>query len=238
MEGLRDIWGPEGPMREMRPLLLWVATALLSLATAGAPPYVPLAAAFVATLIVLTASGPSTSARIAFAVAFVPTAIPAHAPTAAWVIGAALVAVATLLDRPRESGESGLLRHLERARRRGEPVSVMVLRLPPARRSFVREVQRRLRAADSSRIVRGVVSDEIQVVMDGEELEAPAVEQRLGGAGVDGASFGWAHFPQDGGSLDVLLSTARERARGEAAGPVEATERHPASLTPSMVKVD
>src|SRR5436190_1143051 len=140
MEGLKDIWGPDGPMREMRPLLLWVATAL-------------------------------------------------------------------------------------------------VLRLPTAGRSLVREVQRRLRAADSTRVVRGVVADEVQAVMDGEELEAPAVEQRLGAGVGEGASFGWAHFPQDGGSLDVLLATARERARGEEAAGVGATDAS-APLTPPMVKVD
>ena len=112
----------------------------------------------------------------------------------------------------------------------------MVLRLPTARRSLVREVQRRLRAADSTRVVRGVVADEVQAVMDGEELEAPAVEQRLGAGVVEGASFGWAHFPQDGGSLDVLLATARERARDEEAA-VEARDAS-ASFTPSMVKVD
>src|SRR4029079_6408232 len=139
MHGLNDIWGPDGPMRELRPLLLWVATALVALAIGDAAFFVPLAAALIATLIVVTASGPSTTARIVFAVAFIPTAFPAHAPTAVWALAAppvsagarlwvvrpALVCGAPLLAPRGESGEAGPLRPLGRPRRRGEPVSVM-----------------------------------------------------------------------------------------------------------------
>jgi hypothetical protein len=218
--------------------MLWLATGLLALATAGTAPVVPPLVAAIAVVLVLTGPGGSTAARLALAVSYLPAAFAGQAPTAAWLAAGVLMSIATRSPRPAGSGETELLRHLERARRRGEPASVMVLRLPSAGRRAARELQRRLRAADSVRTVRGVAANEIHAVMDGGDLEAGAVEARLGTDEISGASVGWARFPRDGGSLEVLLATARERATEEQAAPAEATERPAAQFTPSMVKAD
>lgn len=240
MYGYRHWWGPEGPGAELRPVLLWVSTALLALVTADASALVPVVVASAAVLIVLTTPGNSTSTlqRLLLAAAFAPVAFPDQSPTAAWILAAGAVGFAVAWRRHEEPGDTSLLRHLERARRRGEPASLMVVRLPPASRGPLRDLQRRMRVTDSTRAVRGVAADEIHVVMDGADLEERNVEQRLGTGEIDRASVGWARFPEDGGSLDVLLATARERARFEPQKSTAATERPASRFTPSMVKAD
>jgi hypothetical protein len=240
MDGFRHWWGPEDPAAEVRPVLLWVSTALLALVMADASALVPVAVALAAVLIVLTTPGNRTSTlqRLLLATAFVPAAFPDQSPTAAWILAAGAVGVAVSWRRHEEPGDTPLLRHLERARRRGEPASLMVVRLPPASRGPLRDLQRRMRAADSTRAVRGLAADEIHAVMDGGDLEARAVELRLGTGEIDRASVGWARFPEDGGSLDVLLATARERARLEPQKFAATTERPASRFTPSMVKAD
>ena len=93
----------------------------------------------------------------------------------------------------------------------------MVLRMPRVRASLGSATsQRRLRVADSARVVRGASADEIHVVMEGEHLDEPARSRRAWGLGEipDGVWFGWASLPvATAGSLDVLVETAREGAR-------------------------
>lgn len=237
MRGLRKRLAPDGQIYELRLMLLWGATALLALTLTPVAPLVAIAAVAASVLLVLTLSGPSTGCRLAVAAAYAPAFAAAEAPPAAWVAAAMVVGAAATLGRTRESGETQLLRHLERARRRGESASVMVLRVPTSRPGKVRALQGRLRAADSSRINRTVGVDEIHAVMDGEDLPAAAIEMRLRADEIDGSSFGWARFPRDGGSLDVLLETARARAREEAF-PTDVAAERAAALTPSLVKVD
>jgi hypothetical protein len=228
----------DGQIFESQLMLLWGASALLSLALTPVAPLVAVAAVTVSVLLTLTMPGPSTASRLAVAVAHAPAFAAADAPPAAWVIAAMLVGAAVARGRDQESGETQLLRHLERARRRGEPASVMVLRVPASRSGRMRELQERLRAADSSRINRSVGVDEIHAVMDGEDLPAAAVEMRLRADEIDGASFGWSRFPRDGGSLDVLLETARARARMEPVPTDAEAENAAAALALSLAKVD
>ena len=230
--------GTDHLLIELRPQLLWLATGLLALATATVAPMVPPLVAAFAVLLVLTGPGPATAPRLALASSYLPAAFAGQAPTAAWLAAALLMAVATRIPRSAESAEAPLLRHLERARRRGEPASVMVMRVPSPNRRRSRELQRLLRAADSVRSVRGVAADEIHAVMDGEDVEVGAIETRLQADAIAGAGVGWARFPQDGGSLDVLLATARDRARGEHEASAEARDRPAPMFTPSMVKAD
>ena len=238
MHGLRKRLAPDGQMYELRMLLLWGSTALLALALMPVAPLVAVAGVAASVLLVLTMRGVSTASRLAVAAAYAPAFAAADAPPAAWVLAALVVGSAVALGRAHESGETQLLLHLERARRRGESASVMVLRVPASRSGTVRGLQERLRAADSSRINRSVGTDEIHAVMDGEDLPAAAIEMRLRADEIDGATFGWSLFPRDGGSLDVLLETARARARGETLPADASADRAAASLTPSLAKVD
>jgi hypothetical protein len=216
---------------------LWVAAALLALLTARLSPALPLAVAATAALITLTNDRVSTRSRLAFAAAYGPIAFAADAPAVAWVGAAALLGLAMTAAGPAESSEAGLLRHLERVRRRGEEASVMVLRMPRARASRLRDLQRRLRVADSARLVRGVSADEIHVVMEGELLDEPAVEARLGLDEIPDVSFGWARFPRDGGSLEVLVETARECASAGDELPTAAVPDR-AFLRPAALEVE
>lgn len=222
----------------IRPQMLWLATGLLALATSTAYPVVAPVVAAVAVLIVLTGPGPSTASRLALAAAYLPAAFAAEAPIVAWLIAGVVMSIATRSPRPAGSEEAPLLRHLERARRRGEPASVMVVRLPSKGRRAARELQRRLRAADSVRTVRGVAKNEIHAVMDGDDVQVGAVEARLRADEIQDVAVGWARFPRDGGSLEVLLATARERAGDEHEASGRLTDQPAATYTPSMVKVD
>jgi hypothetical protein len=211
--------------------------ALLALATARLSPALPIAVAGTAALITLTNDRVSTTRRLAFVAAYAPIAFAADAPAVAWVVAAALLGLAMTVAAPAESSEASLLRHLERVRRRGEEASVMVLRMPRVRSSRLRDLQRRLRVADSARVVRGVSADEIHVVMEGEHLDEPAVEARLGLGEIPDVSFGWARFPRDGGSLDVLVETARECATAGHDVPTAAVPDR-AFLRPAAMEVE
>jgi hypothetical protein len=238
MHGLRKMLASDGQIYELRMMLLWGSTALLALALMPVAPLVAVAGVAASVLLVLTMHGVATGPRLAVAAAHAPAFVAADAPPAAWVVAGMLVGAAMALGRAQESGETQLLRHLERARRRGESASVMVLRVPAARSGTVRGLQERLRAADSSRINRSVGVDEIHAVMDGEDLPAAAIEMRLRADEIDGATFGWSRFPRDGGSLDVLLETARARARGETLPADASAERAAAPFSPSLAKAD
>ena len=240
MFGTRYLRGTEALTTTVRLQLLWLATGLLALAVPGRPLALTLVIATVAVLIVLTAPGLTTATRLALALSFLPAAFAGQAPTSAWLAAAVLMSIATSVPRPAESGEAPLLRHLERARRRGEPATVMVFGVPSLGRRVTNDLQRRLRAADSVRTVRRVGSGEIHAVMDGGDVEVDVIESRLQAHEIAGAAVGWARFPGDGGSLDVLLATARERACESDADAAHAatTDRPAASFTPSMVKAD
>jgi hypothetical protein len=238
MRGLNRLMVPDGPAKDAGALLLWGASSLLAIATAGTHT-VPLIVAAVGCVLVIFMRGLPGFARFTLCCCFAPVALAATAPTIAWVAAAVAAATVTVLIRPvhMRAPEEHLLHHLARARRRGEPVVVMVLRI--ARGAAPAEpLMRTLRVTDSAHLLRGMEADEIHAVMDAADLEPVALERRLRIAhgGGSALTFGWAMFPEDGGSLEALVERASSR--------VSAGESVPGVIgrigerSPSMVKVD
>lgn len=116
---------------------------------------------------------------------------------------------------------SELQRALMRGRRRGEDVVALVAVSdePPA--DDADELLDLLRATDSYELAATERHWELRAVFEG-EFERDAVERRLRAA-VHGMRFGWADFPSDGATLEMLLEHARDdldNVEGPTARPV------------------
>ena len=103
-----------------------------------------------------------------------------------------------------------LERHIMRCRRRGEPASVLVARLPARSRIDPERVRDCFRLTDSVSVARVRDGYEIAGVFDEDGFERAGLERRLRAAldGID-ARIGWMRFPDDGVTLEVLLESAR-----------------------------
>jgi hypothetical protein len=97
-----------------------------------------------------------------------------------------------------------------RCRRREEPASVLVARLPARVRISPERVLACFRLTDSVSIARIRDGYEIAGVFDEDGFEREGLELRLRAAldGID-ARIGWMRFPDDGVTLEVLLENAR-----------------------------
>jgi hypothetical protein len=120
-------------------------------------------------------------------------------------------------------------RQLMRSRRRNESASVVVVQ---ADRSVEPEpLWMTLRATDGFDVARGSDGIEIRAVLEGEDLHRAAFEQRIRGTlGAAEARFGWASFPADGLTLDVLVDAARADLAA-AGAPVASVGGEPAPVT-------
>jgi len=111
---------------------------------------------------------------------------------------------ATWLMGPADERE----RHLMRCRRRGERAWVVVARLGTPAALRPEQILARLRLTDSLSIRRLRDGYEIAGTLDAVNFDREAFERRLRGLAPRGADFGWARFPDDGATLDVLLEKA------------------------------
>lgn len=108
---------------------------------------------------------------------------------------------------------------LDRSRRRGEHASVVVVSLPDAR-GVVDGVLETVRTTDGFAVRRTPGGVDVLGVLDGGDVERAAVERRIRDAVPDIApQFGWAMFPEDGLTLEVLI----ERAAGRSPNASRAT---------------
>jgi hypothetical protein len=162
-----------------------------------------------------------------------PTTAAAACALAGWQLGAVgvgmtvaamLVALVSLPRhaRPQEHESDEALRaHLARARRRGEPTDVLVVRLAESSPSVARRLKDSLRVTDSSYLLWDGAAFELRAMVDRERLDRRALEARLRSVAAGPLELGWARFPEDGYTLSVLLGEARRDCRlaerGEAA---------------------
>ena len=123
-------------------------------------------------------------------------------------------------------------RQLMRSRRRNEPASVIVVQAtPPAGPA---QVWPSLRATDGFDVVSGRDGIELRAVLEDHGLDRRAFEERIRGVlGASDQRLGWASFPADGVTLEVLVDAARARlatSQASAAVPVAEYEavRRPA----------
>jgi nucleoside-diphosphate-sugar epimerase len=157
-----------------------------------------------------------------------------------WLLAGAAAAV--MVPATAHAGAASieeLQRHLMRCRRRGESAAVVRVELPAREADRVPSLLDSTRATDSFAVKESLAGVELIGLLDGEDVQPELVEQRFGTV-LDAVSptFGWARFPDDGVTLDVLIERARESARGRlgGAGPRTATRRADGRIEPAMLR--
>lgn len=131
-----------------------------------------------------------------------------------WLVAGALglVAGGTAVRRSTAAPQvDALQRHIMRCRRRGERANVLVVDFEPGTSRSISALLAATRATDTFVVRRSMRGVEVHGLLDGDALDRMAVERRLAGRlGPNAAcAFGWAVFPDDGLTLDVLLEAAR-----------------------------
>ena len=138
--------------------------------------------------------------------------------------GAAVVAVAAGFALPRTPGHAArpaalyeLQRNISAARRRGQQVDVLIFTLPRATRDVVPSLLAGFRLTDSTGVCQIGGALEVELALDRAGLDRSGVERRIAAALTTQPQFGWATFPDEGVTLELLLETARRRALQTAA---------------------
>lgn len=196
--------------RPLAPVVLWTIAAGAALAGAhGHLPGAPAAIGVTAALVALTQLRGSLAGRIVVAAAMVPVAFAATAPTIAWVLAAALVGgMAAAAERPLVARSQDLQRHLDWCRRREERAHVLVVLVPDHADDDERGLLEAFRLTDSVAITHQRGQCEIHAVIDDHRLSRGGLERRVVAEVGARAQFGWAAFPDDGYTLEVLLDRA------------------------------
>jgi hypothetical protein len=142
-----------------------------------------------------------------------------------------VVAVAALIHAraataPPDETDAALRAHLARARRRDEPIDLLVLRFEQATSEVAREIRDTLRVTDSTCLTSVADGRELHVMVDRGHLDRDALETRLSDLAGCRLDTGWARFPEDGYTLGVLVAQARA-----AIGAVAAEATHDVAPT-------
>ncbi len=201
--------------RATTPALVWAAAAIAALVLAAAVgSWAAVAAAAVGALVAVVAlrGRPGPMALTAFAL--VPAALGPSAPAWTWVLAGGLVALAVSRGgRVVAVHMNDLERHLSWSRRRAERATVLVARLGPSDVQDPVALVESFRITDSVSLRRTPRGYDLHAVLDEKGLDREAVERRITdlAAPVGGSPprYGWATFPDDGVTLDVLLDLAR-----------------------------
>lgn len=211
--------------RATTPALVWVAASLAALVLAAAlGPWaaVAVAAAGAVAAVVLLRGRPGPMALTV--AAMVPAALP-DPPGWAWVAAGALVALAVSRGgRVVAVHMNDLERHLSWSRRRAERASVLVARLGGDEVEDPVGLVESFRITDSVSLRRTPRGYDLHAVLDEKDLDREAVERRIADLTSAPPSCGWATFPDDGVTLDVLLELAR-RSLDPSREPVPAPRR-------------
>jgi len=195
--------------RPLAPVVVWTVAAIAALATANAGvPGAP-AIGVIGALIALLVLHGRLGGRLVTAAAMTPVAFAATAPSISWILAGALVAgVAATCERPLVVSTQDLQRHLDWCRRREENAHMLVALVPEAAVSDERALLEAFRLTDSVAIAQHRGRYEVHAIIDDHRLSRAGLERRvIEEVGAD-AEFGWAAFPQDGYTLDVLREHA------------------------------
>jgi nucleoside-diphosphate-sugar epimerase len=157
-----------------------------------------------------------------------------------WVLaGAAAAVMVAATSHAGAASIEELQRHLMRCRRRGESAAVFRLELPAREADRVPRLLDATRVTDSFAVTDSIGGVELIGLLDGEDVQPELVEQRFDTV-LDAVSptFGWARFPEDGVTLDVLIERARQSARDRVrdAGPRSTTQRVDGNIEPAMLR--
>ncbi len=195
--------------RPLAPVVVWALCAGAALATTEANVRGAAGAGIAGVLVSLFLLRGAVGGRVVTAAAMAPVMFAGSAPNVAWVLAGILVAgVAASSERPLVARSQDLQRHLDWCRRREEHAHVLVVRMPESEAGDDRRLLEAFRLTDSVAITHGGGRCEIQAVVDDHRLSRAGLERRVVQEVGAGAQFGWAAFPADGFTLDVLLERA------------------------------
>lgn len=192
-------------------VLCWILAVGLAQAAYLVAPWLVAVPALLAAIIVPAVIGGSTSARAWSGLLLLSAAVVPLAPAAGWLVGATGAAVVLQRRAPLRRGDSeaDLRRQIERCRRAETPAFAFVADVSDAAGVDAHSVRDTFRLADTVEVVhsgsrfhvRGVITDlaEFRPAGLGERLEL-----ELGTS----VATGWARFPEEGLTLDLLLEHA------------------------------
>ena len=194
---------PAGLRDAARTSFIWIAAAAAALVTE--PARLDDLALFAA---VGTLAGMSRRTwALAFPVAAAAVLDPSILP---WAIAAVAICIRTTAGADSQRPESEPQRQLMRSRRRDEPAAVVVMRAQPPTRRAGGALRSALRSTDGSELVLEGEVVELRAVLDDADVDRRAFEARMSEAlGTADARFGWAGFPADGVTLDVLFEAPK-----------------------------
>jgi hypothetical protein len=193
------------------PLAAWAIVAALAL-TAGAGLGQAAAAIVVVfgMLVALTLVPFERVSRVLTVTALVPAAFAGAAPAWAWLAAGMLIALAVGRSRaPVVVSMNDLERHLTWCRRRDEQADVLTARIAGRTLPEPAELVRAFRITDSVELRRCADGYDLRAVLDHRELDRVGIERRIGALCSEPVAWGWALFPHDGFTLDVLVESAR-----------------------------
>lgn len=192
---------------------IWLGSCVSAVLVSGAGPQAAVLPAVIAAVVVACGWRWPASRPLAAVCALAVSAVE-PALVLPWTIAALGLSLA-VVDRARIAAGTSideLDRYLARCRRREEAATALFVDVRADART-VRDLLRTARVTDSLVVRQTRSRTEVYGLLDGSDVVREAVEARFS-AQLDGLapSFGWAEFPADGLTLDVLL----ERARGSA----------------------
>jgi hypothetical protein len=200
------------------PLATWAIISALALAASllsgqPTPALVAGGALLLASLFVAF----ERSSLVLTAVAVVPAALGGDVPAVAWLAAGVLVAIAVGRSRaPVVVSMNELERHLSWCRRRQEPADVLTARIEDGTFHDPAALVRAFRITDSVELRHRAGGYDLVAVLDHQELDREGLENRINALCARPVSWGWALFPRDGVTLDVLVERARHAAGGGA----------------------
>jgi len=197
--------------RATTPALIWVAGSLAALALdAAVAPWAAIAAVACALAATAWALRGRPGPMVLTMAAMVPAAFGAGAPIWAWILAGALVALAVSRGtRVVAVHMNDLERHLSWSRRRAERATVLVARLASDEVEDPVALVESFRITDSVSLRRTPRGFDLHAVLDEKDLDRETVERRIADVTSYPLRCGWATFPDDGVTLDVLLEVAR-----------------------------
>lgn len=212
--------------------LLWASASLIASAAPLADSARIAVVGIVAILMLLV---PETSrlTRL-FAIAMLSPALLEHPPEWSYVLAGGLLAVVIARPSPGERAMTPLeriQRRLEWYRRRDEAAEIVWIHSPEMSEATTDRVLDLFRVTDAAARVPGSPAGEIVAMLDPLKLDHEGLERRVR-ACADGTDLGvgWATFPDDGVTLEVLFDRAHDAAVSGVAQRTERISPQPSSM--------
>lgn len=202
--------------------LCWIVTVgLAEVAHLGAP-WLVAVPVVLAAIVVPAVVGGSASSRAWFGLFLLSAAVVPFAPAAGWIIGAIGAAIALSHRAPLRGGDSvtDMRREIERSRRAATPAAVFVANVADGKGVDAQHIRGTFRLADTVEVVHDAAGFHLRgVVTDLAEFCPAGLGERLELELGTTVETGWARFPEDGVTLELLLERAAADLHGTDGAP-------------------